>query len=127
MNIEEMYREEIAREFEKLKEKEVGSEEHLKISDNISKLTDRLVEMDKVSRESYDKIESRMMDNALRTSQMKNERIIHWVKIGGEVVIVTMSLAGAIWGTVVSINFEKEGTMTTQAGRGWLSRILRTR
>lgn len=127
MNIEQMYREEIAREFEKLKEKEVGSEEHLKISDNISKLTDRLVEMDKVSKESYDKIESRMMDNALRTSQMKNERIIHWVKIGGEVVIVTMSLAGAIWGTVVSINFEKEGTMTTQAGRGWLNRILRVR
>lgn len=97
---------EIDRELVGLKDMEVGSEELGNAINDVTKLMDRKIEMDRVDNEAYDKAEDR-----------KAERQNRW--IGYAITVGTTVLTTVVTVTCFhkSMEFEKTGTITTLAGR----------
>ena len=97
---------EIDRQINGLKGMEVGSEKLSSAVNDVTKLLDRKIEMDRKDDEAYEKAETR-----------KTEQRNRWIGYG--VTIFTTVL-----GTIVTVScfnksmeFEKTGTITTLAGR----------
>lgn len=104
---------EIDRELNAIKDMMVGSEEHSAAVDHVTKLIDRHIEMERLEGEGYDKSET-------RKAEQKNRLIGHIISglsIGIPALIT-------IWGTKKSFKFEETGTITTQAGRAFISRLF---
>ena len=55
---------------------------------------------------------------------MAEDRMDRWVKNILTGVGIVSSTALAVWGTLKSFEFEKEGTVTTIMGRGWVNRLF---
>lgn len=92
---------------------DASSEEYVKAVDGVTKLMDRAIEFEKISIEDARKAE--VIDDERKDRLVKN-----CISVAGIVIPIGV----AIWGTVVSINFEKEGTITTVMGRGWINKLL---
>lgn len=124
MNIETMMHEEIQSELEKLGKIKVGTEEYKVAVEGITKLTDRIIEMTKSDIEREEKIKDREIETNLKIQQMEDERKDRFIKNVIAVVGIAVPTAVTIWGTVKSIEFEKEGTITTIMGRGFIQKLL---
>lgn len=125
MSVEKLLEVEIQDEFEKLSGlEEIGTEKYKVTVDGLTKLMDRAIEIDKLNIESEEKRRQRETDEYLKLQQMKEEKtdrliknILTGVSIGSGIILT-------VWGTVVTINFEKEGTFTSTAGRKFSSKVL---
>lgn len=124
MSIETMLHDEIKAELEELKRVEVGTEKHKAMVDSLTKLVDRAIEMEKIGVESQDKEDTREIDVELKRQEMAEERKDRWIKNGIAVLSVVVPTAVTVWGTIKSIEFEKEGTITTIMGRGFIQKLL---
>lgn len=124
MEIETLLNEEIAEEFDHLKGMDVGSDNYKTTVDGITKLVDRAIEMKKLESESKEKVECRKREDDLNQKQMKEERIHRIVTIVLDAAGIIVPTALAIWGTKKSFEFEKEGTITTIMGRGFINKLL---
>lgn len=124
MNIEHMMHEEIKSELEELGKLQVGSEEYKVAVDGITKLTDRIIEMKKSDREVEAKDRDREIENNLKIQQMEDEQKDRIIKNIIAVAGIAVPTIVTIWGTVKSIEFEKEGTITTIMGRGFIQKLL---
>ena len=124
MSIETLLHEEIQAEFEELKTMEVGTDQHKATVDSVAKLYDRAIEMRKFDVESQAKEKEREFENTLKLEQMKEDRKDRRWKNGIAIGGVLAPLAVAIWGTIKSFEFEKEGTITTIMGRGFIQKLL---
>lgn len=111
-----LLREEIHTEFEKLKAIETGSESYKTTVDGLTKLIDRETEMEKFEADKLEKIE--------RQKQAKDEKIDRWVRNGISLAGILLPLGVTIWGTVVSLKFETEGSVTSMIGRGFINKLL---
>lgn len=113
MKIENMLGDEIQNEFEKLKGDTLGSEQYSKTVDGLTKMVDRAIEIEKLKLEAANK-----------EKQLKEERKDRIVKniISAAGVIIPVGVT--IWGTLVSFEFEKEGSVTTIMGRGFVNKLL---
>lgn len=110
---------------------EVGSEEHKALVDAIAKLEDRSLEIQRIQNDAEDKAKTRerelkndILEQNLKLEQMSDDRIDRWVKNILTGLGIVSSAALAIWGTKKSFEFEKEGTITTIMGRGWVNRLF---
>lgn len=124
MNIEEMLRVEIKSELETLKTIELGTDTYKATVDGVTKLVDRAIEMERLGIESQEKVEAREIEAELKLKEMEEERKNRWIQNGIAVFTVVASTAVTVWGTVKSIEFEKEGTITTIMGRGFINKLL---
>lgn len=124
MGIRTELRTEILDEIKELKKMELGSEQHNKAVDSVTKLVDKINDIDRVDHELQTKTEFEEQEFRLKVQQLeldKRDKIIKNCLTG---VSIVGSFAIAVWGTIASINFEKEGTITTSAGRKHLNKIL---
>lgn len=101
-DVKTLLNERIEKDFKSLEGVELGSEQYKATVDGITKLADRVIEIDKVEIERKEKAD---------------ERLDRWVNNGLTGVKVIGGIVVAVWGTVATINFEKYGTITTQAGK----------
>lgn len=124
MNIEHLLYDEIETEFETLRDKTPGSDEHKAIVDEIVKLMDRAIEMEKVNNDCQDKTEVRENDQAMKKQQLDDEKRDRLIKNAIGVAGIVLPLIVTIWGTKVSLKFEEEGTFTTIMGRGFINKLL---
>ena len=124
MEIETLLHKEIIHGLEVLKDQEPGSEAYRATIDGVTKLTDRAIELEKISIESQEKAENREIENELKLKQMKEDRIDRWVKNGLSAAGILLPIAITVWGTKKSFEFEKEGTITTIMGRGFINKLL---
>lgn len=124
MSIENMLHEEIQSELEELSKIKVGTEEYKVAVDGITKLTDRVIEMRKSDIEKEAKERDREIDTNLKLQQMAEERSDRFIKNGIALAGIAIPTAVTIWGTLKSIEFEKEGTITTIMGRGFIQKLL---
>lgn len=124
VNIENLLYDEIETEFDKLSQLEVGTEQHKAAADTLVKLMDRAIELDKVEIECKDKEATRESEQLLKEQQMKDEKKDRLVKniIGAAGVVLPLIVT--IWGTKVSMRFEKEDSFTTIMGRGFIQKLL---
>ena len=124
MNIERLLRKEIVDELEMLSKIQIGSEDYKSAVDGLTKLMDKAIEMEKFDREMDEKTKSREDEKYLRIQELyenqKNRKLSNYIAIGGLVVPAILT----VWGTIKTINFEKEGTITTIMGRGFINKLL---
>ena len=124
MRIDTLLNEEIRKEIENLKTIEAGTEQYKIAVDGVTKLLDRSIEMDKVTLEFDERAESRETDADLRLKQMNDEKKDRWIRNTLTAVGIIVPTVVTVWGTVKSIEFEKEGTITTIMGRGFIQKLL---
>lgn len=121
----------IRKAVKKLENTEVGSEEYRTTADTLVKILDRTTEMERVNQETIDKEKAReramkndILEYNLKCEQLadehKNEVVKHIITIGTTVLTVIVS----VWGVKVSLKFEEEGTITTNAGRSFFNGIF---
>lgn len=124
MDIETMLHEEIAKDFEKLKTMEVGSDEYKAASDSLTKFIDRAIEMEKNQNEKEDKDECREIDKELKLKQMMDDQKDRLIRNAMTGVNILGGIALAIWGTNKTLKFEETGTITTWAGKKFISKLF---
>lgn len=147
--IKELLEEEIQAEVGKLEDLEVGSKEYQIVVDGITKLTDKLIEIEKVEIDAKDKSEKRKaaeaqaeleadvklrqvkvteeqaaFDKDLKEKQLNDDRIDKIVKSAISIAGIVLPLVVGIAMTNKSLKFEETGTITTMAGRSWLSKLF---
>ena len=120
MSIESLTEVEISDEFAKLSKMEAGTEPYAKTVDGLTKLMDRAIEMKKLDIEE----KSRKKEDQLKNTQMeedRKDRLIRNILTGAGIVIPSVI---TVWGTLKSLKFEEEGTVTTIMGRGFINKLL---
>lgn len=112
-NIETLLHEEIGNRFNELHEMKAGTPEYEKTVDGVAKLMDRAIEIEKLDKETQDKTET--------LKEEKKDRLVRNIIAAAGIIIPTLV---TVWGTKKSFEFEKEGTITTIMGRGFLQKLL---
>ena len=124
MTIKALYRDEIQNELGELSRLEVGSDTYRTAVEGITKLTDKMNDIEKIEIDAQDKAENRFNDYQLRMKQMEDERKDRNVKNVLTVVSIGTGLGVAIWGTLVSMKFEKTDSFTSLLGRKWVDKTI---
>lgn len=127
MSFKRILDEEITNELNELKKISVGTEEHKASVDALTKLMDRKIELEKLEVESKTQDLNRDIETNLRLQQMESEKRDRLIKnvLTGVSTVGGLLFAGLAF--VASINFEKEGTLTTEGGRSALRQLLKFR
>lgn len=124
VNVEPLLYETLKTDFETLKENDLGSDERKAALDELTKLMDRAIEMKKVNVDCENKVATLESEQLMRTQQIKDEKKDRLVKNLISVAGIVLPIGLTIWGTMVSLKFEEEGTVTTIMGRGFINKLL---
>lgn len=123
-NIETLLHEEIQDGFDALSKMERGTEIHKTTVDEVAKLFDKAIEIEKIEIEAKDKAKSREIEANLKLAQIEEDRKDRRVKNGIAIGGIVLPLAVTIWGTFKTLKFEEEGTVTTIMGRGFINKLI---
>ena len=110
--------------FNKLDNMEVGSEKYKTTVDQLTKMSDRVIEIEKLESNDCNQKSIREIDKDLRLKQMKQEQLDRYIKHGLTAVSVIGGIALTIWGAKASWKFEETGTVTSTAGRKFISNLF---
>ena len=124
MSIKNLLKEEIESEMAELKKLPVGSDESKAAAEVVTKLTDRVIEFEKLEADVNEKAVSREVDAELRARQLEDERKDKIIKNVLTGVSVVGGIALTIWGTKWTAGFEKLDSFTTTAGRSWANKVV---
>ena len=136
MDIENLLYDEIQTDFEKLRDEELEPEKRKATVDELTRLMDRAIEMKKLENdynekvaaresEEKEKAETRLSEQAIELQKMeeeKKDRIVRNIISGAGVIL---PLIVTIWGTKVSMEFERSDSFTTNAGRNFVNSLFR--
>ena len=113
MDVKDVLVNEFIEEVEKLRDMEVGSEKHKTTLDGVTKLADRLIEIEKFETECEEK-----------AKQKEDDKRDRYVKYG--INVGTTVFSALVYGLafIASTNFEKTGTFTTQGGKSAIRELL---
>ena len=123
-NIETLLHEEIQDGFDALSKMERGTEIHKTTVDEVAKLFDKAIEIEKIEIEAKDKAKSREIEEKLKLAQIEEDRKDRRVKNGIALGGIVLPLAVTIWGTFKTFRFEETGTVTTMMGRGFINKLI---
>lgn len=113
MKLETLLEVEIQEEFGGLSTMEKGTEQHKAAVNGLTQLIDRSIEIAKMEADYEMKRKQAEED--------RKDRLVKNVLTGAGIVIPAVL---TVWGTVVSLKFEQEGTVTTTIGRGFINKLL---
>ena len=123
-NIETLLHEEIQDGFDALSKMERGTEIHKTTVDEVAKLFDKAIEIEKIEVEAKEKAKAREIEASLKREQIEEDRKDRRFKNGIAVGGIVLPLAVTIWGTFKTLKFEEEGTVTTIMGRGFINKLI---
>ena len=123
-NIETLLHEEIQDGFDALSRMERGTETHKTTVDEVAKLFDKAIEIEKLEMEAKEREKAREIEASLKRAQMEEDRKDRRVKNGIAVGGIVLPLAVTIWGTFKTLKFEEEGTITTIMERGFINKLI---
>ena len=123
-NIETLLHEEIQDGFDALSKMERGTEIHKTTVDEVAKLFDKAIEIEKIEIEAKEKAKAREIEESIKLAQIEEDRKDRRVKNGIAVGGIVLPLAVTIWGTFKTLKFEEEGTVTTIMGRGFINKLI---
>lgn len=124
MKIETQLHKEIEDQLNELKKMQVGSEEYKLTVEGITKLMDRAIEIDKMNLDHQEKIDSREIETDLKLKQMKEERVDRNVKNMLTLIGIGVPAGLTVWGTLKSLRFEIDGTVTSIVGRSFIQKFV---
>lgn len=136
MNMVTLLDVEIEELFNKLSNMDPDSKEYAAVNDNLAKLMDRRIEIEKlevseVQAEKQMKLTEAQNEKQLKLTeaqaekQMKEERKARLAKNIIDVGAIVLPLAVTIWGASVSLQFEERGTITTAIGRKFIDKLIK--
>jgi transcription initiation factor IIF auxiliary subunit len=120
MEIETMLHKQLVDELNELKNSEAGSEQRRATVDEMTKLMDRAIKMEELGIER----EAKENDRLLRIQQMDEDRKDRLVKNCMTAAGIILPVMLTVWGTLTSLKFEEESTVTTIVGRGFVNKLL---
>ena len=124
MKFKTAFDDEIQAEIEELSKMQVGSDVYKVTVDEVTKLMDRRIELQKLENERIEKIESRNAELELKYAQMEEDKKDRRVKNGLTAAGILLPLGVTIWGTLKSFKFEETGSVSTIMGRGFIQKLL---
>ena len=124
MSIKDLACDEIKTDFENLKEVELGSEQFKVSVDGMTKLMDKVVEIEKLEYEEKERVEDRLFDRQLKLKQAREERIDRWIKNALTLIGILVPAGITLWGAKKSWKFEENGTITSTGGRKFMDRLF---
>lgn len=127
INYKEALDGEISTELEVLESMETNSEDYKIMVEGLTKLIDRSMELEKIETskaQEAEKIKNEAEKMKFEAEQAKTNKIFQWIGYGISAAGIVIPVAVTIWGTKVTLNFEKEGTVTTMMGRGFINKLL---
>ena len=113
MSVEDLIMEEIEKLTEELEGLKAGTDEYKAVADRLDKLMSKAIEMGKVNIEAEQK-----------AKEMEDERTDRLIRNGISIAGIVLPVAVTIWGTIRSLKFEENGTVTTIMGRGFINKLL---
>lgn len=125
MDIENLLYDEIQTDFERLRKEDLEPEKRKAIVDELTRLTDRAIEMKKLEDDSKEKAEARMSAQAIELQKLEEDKKDRLVRNGISIAGIVLPLIVTIWGTKVSLKFEETGSFTTVAGRNFVNNLFR--
>ena len=123
-NIETLLHEEIQDGFDALSRMERGTETHKTTVDEVAKLFDKAIEIEKLEMEAKEREKAREIEASLKRAQMEEDRKDRRAKNGIAIGGIVLPLAVTIWGTFKTFRFEETGTITTMMGRGFINKLI---
>lgn len=117
--------EEFESELEELGKMEVGTDTYKTTVDGVTKLADRIIEIDKIEKEHSVQIDTQEQEYAIKAQQLKDEKKDRLIK--NCITIGTFIGGVLVYGLafIASTNFEREGTLTTEGGKSSLRQLLK--
>lgn len=125
MSVKNAITEEFYDQLGRLGKMELGDDKYKNTVDGVTKLADRIIELEKLENESKFKADTRETEYSLKMQLMNEEKRAQMIRNGIEGVKIVGGLGLAAWAFVASMNFEKEGTLTTEGGRNALRQLLK--
>lgn len=126
MSIKQSLIDEYNSQLEVISKMDVGTDAYKIAVDGLTKIADRIIEIEKLESDSSIKWESMNMDNELKAAQMKEEKRDRKIKNGIEVGKAVMSVGSAFGAFLLAMNFEKTGHLFgTEGGRAALRGLLK--
>ena len=123
-NIETLLHEEIQDGFDALSRMERGTEIHKTTVDEVAKLFDKAIEIEKIEIEAKERTKAREIEESIKLAQIEEDRKDRRVKNGIAIGGIVLPLAVTIWGTFKTFRFEETGTVTTIMGRGFINKLI---
>ena len=124
-NIKYLLEEELEAQLEKLQRLEVGSKEYEVTTECISKLMQRLNDAEKLELDAQEKEASRIQDAELRTAEIKEQKKGRITQALTTVAGIVIPVGLTIWGTLTTLKFEEEGTITSSSGKEFTKKLFR--
>lgn len=124
MKLKTMLHEEIQNEFESLRKMELGTETYKVTVNGLAQLMDRAIELEKIDVDVQEKSIDREIENDFKLKQMRDENRDRLIKNSITVAGIIIPVTVTIWGTIKTLKFETEGTVTTIMGRGFINKLI---
>ena len=124
MSIKTLLCDGIRDEIDKLKKMQLGDEEYEKTVNGVTKLIGSVNDMDKLEQERKAKELDREIETDLKLKQLRDEQTDRYIRNGITIGCALLTALVTVWGTKASFEFEKEGTITTIMGRGFINKLL---
>lgn len=115
---------ELDKDFDRLDELEVGTNEHTEASKVLIQLLDRKIEMDKSENDRRDKEETRKIETELKRQQMEDDRKDRLIRNCLTGASIISGIGVTVWGALKSWKFEETGTITSTAGRKFIGNLF---
>lgn len=113
MNISKKLDDVIEKILDKLNDDTITDDERERLIKEVNSLIDRKKELDGLEHEK-----------TATNRKSRSEKWQFWIKLAVDILAIALPLGVTVWGTIVTVNFEKEGTFTTSAGRKHSSKAL---
>ena len=124
MNVETLVHEELIYRLENMKGMKEGSDEHKATLDEVIKLLDRAIEMERLGEEKKDKSETRRFENELKSKQFELDK---WDRVAKH-FLAGISIAGGltltVWGSLKGWKFEETGTVVSPTSKRFINNLI---
>lgn len=121
MSIKNLLRDEIQDEMGHLGKLEVGSEPYRIAVEGVTKLVDRVVELEKIEANAKERAIDREIDMEFKQQQIDNEERDRKIKNGIAVASLVTGTGLTVWGALKSWKFEETGTVTSAMGKMFMN------
>ena len=114
----------IVNELKNLKDTKGETDEYKATVECVTKLMDRSIEIKKLTFDQTNKLSRQVIDDEAKVKQDEEDRKDRLIKNCISVAGIVIPALITIWGTLKSLKFEQDGTVTSMAGRAFVSRLF---
>ena len=114
----------IVNELKNLKDTKGETDEYKTTVECVTKLMDRSIEIKTLTFDQTNKLSRQVIDDKAKVKQDEEDRKDRLIKNCISIAGIVIPALITIWGTLKSLKFEQDGTVTSMAGRAFVSRLF---